>query len=174
MNGYAARRIAVSDQITKTNCRLIGVISDTHGLVRPEAIAALRGVDFIIHAGDIGSQEVLDELRGLAPVMAIRGNVDREPWASILPNTDVIEINNGSIYVLHNVQELDIDPEAAGFGVVIFGHSHKPSIERRGNVLFLNPGSAGPRRFKLPVTLARLRTERPSFTAEIVELLRLA
>jgi uncharacterized protein len=160
----------MSNQSTKRNCRLIGIISDTHGLVRPEAIAALRGVDLIIHAGDIGSQKVLEELRGLAPVVAIRGNVDREPWASALPETEVIEVNGIFIYVLHNVKDLDLDPEAAGFKIVISGHSHKPSIEHRGDVLFLNPGSAGPRRFKLPISLARLRAEGRSLNAEIVEL----
>lgn len=162
--------IAMPDQISQRDDRLIGVISDTHGLVRTEAIAALRGVDLIIHAGDVGSPDVLEKLREVAPVIAIRGNVDRGPWASTLPETEVVNANGAFIYVIHNIQELDLDPETAGFKVVIFGHSHKPSIEYRDEVLFLNPGSAGPRRFRLPIALALLRARRQSFDAEIVEL----
>ena len=138
----------------------VGVISDTHGLLRPEALEALQDSDLIIHAGDVGKPEVLAALRGLAPVHAVRGNVDRGAWAEALPLTDVIEIENTFLYVLHDVGELDLDPQAAGFSAVIFGHSHKPSQKTRDGVLFLNPGAAGPRRFKLPVSLARLRVGR--------------
>jgi uncharacterized protein len=148
----------------------IGVISDTHGLVRPEALLALAGSDLIIHAGDIGAPEVLTQLQRIAPVVAIRGNNDRAPWASHLRDTDVVEVNGALVYVLHNVRELDLDPQAAGFSVVIAGHSHKPSIEQRGAVLYLNPGSAGPRRFTLPISVAHLHTARQPFVARIIEL----
>ncbi len=147
----------------------VGVISDTHGLLRPEAVAALGGSDLIIHAGDVGGPEVLGALRTLAPLRAVRGNVDRGAWAEALPLTDVIEVEGTVLYVLHDVGDLDLAPRAAGFGAVIFGHSHRPSRETRGGVLFLNPGAAGPRRFKLPVSLAKLRVG-----AEIeVEMVRL-
>ena len=152
------------------NARRIGVISDTHGLVRPQALAALAGSELIIHAGDIGSPQVLDELRAIAPVVAIRGNNDSEPWAQHLAETEVVEVNGALIYVLHNVRELTLDPEAAGFSVVIAGHSHKPSVEQRGAVLFLNPGSAGPRRFTLPISIAHLHMTQRPFRAEIAEL----
>ena len=135
----------------------VGVISDTHGLLRPEALKALEGVNLIIHAGDVGKPEVLTALRDLAPVRAVRGNVDRGDWAEALPLTDVIEVEGKLLHVLHDVGELDLDPAAAGFGAVIFGHSHKPSQETRNGVLFFNPGAAGPKRFTLPVSLARLR-----------------
>jgi hypothetical protein len=136
---------------------LVGVISDTHGLVRPEAVAGLRGVELIIHAGDIGSPEVMAALERLAPVRAIRGNNDRDVWARRWPETDLVQIGGVSIYVLHNLAELDLDPRAAGIQVVISGHSHRPKAERRGGLLYLNPGSAGPRRFHLPICLARMR-----------------
>jgi putative phosphoesterase len=135
----------------------IGVISDTHGLVRPEALAALGGCERIIHAGDIGSSDVLDALADVAPVSAVRGNNDHFPGAGKIPETDVIEIGGCRLYVLHDVHDLDLDPGVAGFAAVIAGHSHRPEIEDRGGVLFVNPGSAGPRRFKLPVAVARLR-----------------
>jgi putative phosphoesterase len=136
---------------------IVGVISDTHGLVRPEALAALGGCERIIHAGDIGSTDVLDALAAVAPVSAVRGNNDHFAGASRIPETEVVEIGGCRLYVLHDVHELDLDPGAAGFAAVIAGHSHRPAIEDRGGVLFLNPGSAGPRRFKLPVAVARLR-----------------
>ena len=135
---------------------VVGVISDTHGLLRPEAVAALRGSDLIIHAGDVGAPEVLDTLRGIAPVVAVRGNVDKGAWAKTLRTTEVVEIASTSVYVLHDINDLDLDPKAAGFQGVIAGHSHRPSIEERDGILFLNPGSAGPRRFTLPVALARV------------------
>ena len=133
---------------------LIGVISDTHGLLRPEAAAALAGCGQILHAGDVGRSEVLVELARIAPVTAVRGNVDRGTWADALPLEARLCIEGTNILMLHDVQTLRLDPAAAGFGAVIFGHSHRPSIERKGNVLFLNPGSAGKRRFSLPVTVA--------------------
>jgi uncharacterized protein len=138
----------------------VGVISDTHGLLRPEAVAALTGVERIIHAGDIGERAVLDALERLAPVSAVRGNNDRGGWARDLPETDVVEIGGVALYVLHDVHELDLDPRAAGFAAVIAGHSHQPGQQERDGVLYFNPGSAGPRRFRLPVSVGRLRVER--------------
>jgi uncharacterized protein len=131
----------------------IGVISDTHNLVRPEAKRALAGVDRILHAGDICGAEVLEALRAIAPVTAVRGNNDHGPWADAIPVTEAVEIKGIAIYMLHYVGELDLDPQAAGFHVVVSGHSHRPSIEHKDGVLFLNPGSAGPRRFTLPISL---------------------
>jgi len=148
----------------------IGVISDTHGLLRPEAVEALRGVAHILHAGDVGAPEVLEELRAIAPVTAVRGNVDRDEWASALPLSEVFEIEGISIYVLHILDELDLKPEAAGFEVVVYGHSHKPSSETKNGVLYFNPGSAGPRRFKLPVTVGRLVIDEGKVRGEIVEI----
>jgi putative phosphoesterase len=148
----------------------LGVISDTHGLLRPEAVAALRGVERIVHAGDIGSPEVLSALARIAPVSAVRGNNDRDAWAKAIPETDVVEVGDVSLYVLHDLHELDLDPRAAGFAAVIAGHSHQPKLEERGGVLFLNPGSAGPRRFKLPISLARLTVTGPRVRAELVTL----
>jgi putative phosphoesterase len=148
----------------------VGVISDTHGLIREEAIAALQGSELIIHAGDIGTPAVLERLRRLAPVHAVRGNNDRDEWARALPLTEVVEIGSHHIYVLHDLAELDIDPAAAGFAAVITGHSHKPLAETREGVLYLNPGSAGPRRFRLPIAIARLRVSDTGLEHEIVEI----
>jgi putative phosphoesterase len=148
----------------------IGVISDTHGLVREQALAALAGCELIIHAGDIGTPEVLERLGEIAPVRAVRGNNDRAVWARSLPQTDVIEIGAHHVYLLHDIGELDIDPAAARMAAVITGHSHKPAAEVREGVLYLNPGSAGPRRFKLPVAVARLRVSKNGIEHEIVEL----
>jgi putative phosphoesterase len=134
----------------------IGVISDTHGLLRPSALAALRGSALIIHAGDVGRPDVLDGLRKVAPVCAVRGNVDKGPWADRLPTTEVIEREHRWLYVLHNLDELDLDPVAASFDAVISGHSHQPKLELKQGVLYFNPGSAGPRRFNLPITVGRL------------------
>ena len=150
--------------------RLIGVISDTHGLLRPEAVDALRGVELILHAGDIGKPEVLERLSEAAPVTAIRGNNDRDEWARKLPDQEVIEIGGVSIYMLHDVKELDLDPKDAGHDVVIAGHSHKPVNEERGGVLYLNPGGAGPKRFKLPISVAHLTISRGKAEAEIIYL----
>ena len=138
---------------------LLGVISDTHGLLRPEAVAALRGVDRIIHAGDIGAPEILSALGELAPVTAVRGNNDRGPWGQAIPPTQVLDAAGVLVYVIHDVGELDLDPGAAGFGVVVAGHSHKPRNELRDGVLWFNPGSAGPRRFKLPIAVGLLTIE---------------
>ena len=135
----------------------VGVVSDTHSLVRPEAIRALQGVDLIVHAGDVGDQAVLDALAEIAPVKAVRGNVDRGAWADRLPQTEVIEVESALLYAIHELGQLDLDPAAAGFQAVISGHSHEPIRETRDGVLFLNPGSAGPRRFSLPVALALLQ-----------------
>jgi uncharacterized protein len=148
----------------------VGVISDTHGLLRPEALAALAGVERIVHAGDIGAPDVLEALGRIAPVAAVRGNNDRERWAADIPETDVVEIGDVSLYVLHDLHELDLDPRAAGFAAVIAGHSHQPRMDERDGVLYLNPGSAGPRRFKLPISLARLTVTGPRLRAELVTL----
>jgi putative phosphoesterase len=148
----------------------IGLISDTHGLLRPEALDALRGSEQLIHAGDVGDPSILAELARIAPVTAIRGNIDTAPWARNLPETTVLELAGASIYVLHNLAELDLDPSVAGFAAVIFGHSHRPSIERRKEVLFVNPGSAGPRRFSLPVSVGRLFLKDGDLQAELVDL----
>ncbi|MGA2857198.1 MAG: metallophosphoesterase family protein [Candidatus Sulfotelmatobacter sp.] len=149
---------------------LIGVISDTHGLLRAEALAALHGAQHIIHAGDVGAPEVLDQLRAIVPVTAVRGNVDKGAWARKLQDTEIVEIGGVSIYVLHDLARLDLKPEAAGFHVVIFGHSHRPMQERRGGVLYFNPGSAGPRRFKSPISMGRLFVERGEVRGEIVRI----
>jgi putative phosphoesterase len=149
---------------------IIGVISDTHGLLRPEALAALKGSDYIIHAGDIGDPQILDHLATIAPVTAIRGNVDHGEWAQKIPATNVLEIGEISIYVLHNLQELDLKPEAAKFAAVIYGHSHVPKQEWKNGVLYFNPGSAGPRRFKLPVSIGRLHLTNGKLKSEIVKL----
>jgi len=149
---------------------LIGVISDTHGLLRAEALAALRGSEHIIHAGDVGAPEILDELSATAPVTAVRGNVDKGAWARKLPETEVVELGGISVYVLHDLAQLDLKPEAAGFKVVISGHSHVPKQETREGVLYFNPGSAGPRRFTLPVSVGRLTVEGGKVRAEIVKI----
>jgi hypothetical protein len=146
------------------------LISDTHGLLRPEAVRALEGADLIIHAGDVGAPEILDVLRAVAPVVAVRGNVDTGAWASALPATAVAEANGTLIYVLHDLNELDLDPAAAGFGVVVSGHSHTPASSERSGVLFVNPGSAGRRRFKLPVTVARVDLGRTPWNVQFIDL----
>lgn len=149
---------------------LIGVISDTHGLLRPEAIEALRGSEYIIHAGDVGSPEILEQLSAIGPVTAVRGNVDKGPWSRNLPETQVLELGGISIYVLHDLSQLDLKPEAAGFSVVVSGHSHAPKQETREGVLYFNPGSAGPRRFRLPVSIGRLVLEHGGVRGEILQL----
>ncbi|HEX8291759.1 MAG TPA: metallophosphoesterase family protein [Pyrinomonadaceae bacterium] len=148
----------------------VGVVSDTHGLVRPEALGALAGSELIIHAGDVCGPEVLEELGRVAPVVAVRGNNDRGAWAEALPASEALQVNGTFLYVLHDLKELDIAPAAAGFRVVISGHSHRPLAEERRGVLYLNPGSAGPRRFKLPVTVARLKFDGGEVSAEIINL----
>lgn len=148
----------------------VGVISDTHGLLRPEAVAALHASEIIIHAGDVGGSQILDRLRAIAPTFAVRGNVDTSAWAKVLPLTDVVDVGGLQIYVLHNLADLDVDPKAAGFAAVISGHTHRPLAEVRDEVLYLNPGSAGPRRFSLPIAVARLRVTGARLSHEIVEL----
>ncbi len=148
----------------------IGVVSDTHGLLRPEVMPALADVDLILHAGDVGDEAILGRLRELAPVIAVRGNVDRGAWATRLKAAEVIEAGAHHLYMLHDLGALDLDPVAAGFSGVIYGHSHQPSIEPRGGVLYLNPGSAGPRRFALPVTLAMLTVAGDRLDARLIHL----
>ena len=151
---------------------LIGVISDTHGLLRPEALAALAGVEHILHAGDVGLATIVDALREIAPVTAIRGNVDTHGSCAELPETEAVELGGCLVYVVHALEWMDIKPQAAGVGLVVFGHSHVPSVERRNGVVYVNPGSAGPRRFHLPVTVAQVSVEDGVvMKAEIVELL---
>jgi putative phosphoesterase len=178
--------------MTKSTGKLIGIISDTHGLVRPEALRALKGVEMILHAGDIGKQEVLDALKGIAPVVAVRGNNDKGEWARSIPETAVVKVGKVSIYMLHDLKEIrhhlkvvgqqlkeikhqskeiDVGPSGAGFRVVVSGHSHKPSVTDERGVLYVNPGSAGPRRFTLPVSLAHLHIRGEKVEAQIVELL---
>jgi putative phosphoesterase len=147
----------------------IGLISDTHGLLRKGAVEALRGSDLILHAGDVGKPEILEALRKIAPVIAVRGNVDTEPWAKALPETAVAEAGAVLIYVLHDVNALDLNPAAAGFHIVVSGHSHKPGETECDGVLYINPGSAGPRRFQLPVTLARLKLGHGPYEVEFVD-----
>jgi hypothetical protein len=147
---------------------LLGIISDTHGLLRPEALSALQGSDAIIHAGDVGNPAILDRLKSIAPLFAVRGNVDTEPWSSSLPLTSVVELQHVSIYVLHNLEQLDLNPKTAGFHIVISGHTHKPESHRHDGVLYVNPGSAGPRRFALPISLARLELHKAPWQVEFV------
>lgn len=148
----------------------VGIISDTHGLLRPEATAFLRGSDFILHAGDIGDASVLAALAAVAPVTAVRGNNDKGKWAEAVPQFGVLQAGELLMYVLHDLSDLDVDPEAAGFRVVVSGHSHRPSIEERGRVLYVNPGSAGPRRFRLPIAVAELQIVGASVRVRVVEL----
>jgi hypothetical protein len=148
----------------------VGVISDTHGLLRAAALDALRGSDLLIHGGDIGSPEILSQLQTIAPVRSVRGNNDRAPWGKQLPLTDVIELGSSLIYLVHDIADLDLDPVAAGIGAVVFGHSHKPTQRRERGVLFFNPGSAGPRRFRLPVSVGRLTVTPERIDGEIVTL----
>ena len=156
--------------MTNAARKLIGVISDTHGLVRPQAIEAMAGADLVLHAGDIGNQEVLDTLNQIAPVIAVRGNNDKGEWAQSLPDWEVVEIGSVSIYMLHDLKQIDISPTADLFQVVVSGHSHKPVVEERRGVIYLNPGSAGPRRFTLPVCVANLHIVDDKVHADIIEL----
>jgi uncharacterized protein len=148
----------------------VGIISDTHGLLRPEAVELLRGSEHIIHAGDIGAPEIVPELEKIAPVTAIRGNVDTQPWARKFAETEVVELDGLYIYVIHDVNAIDLKPRAAGFAAVISGHSHQPKQETRDGVLYFNPGSAGPRRFKLPISVGRLEIVNGEMSAEILEI----
>ncbi len=154
----------------KGSSAVIGIISDTHGLLRPEALNALRGSDHIIHAGDVGDPAILHRLREIAPVMVVRGNIDRGAWAEELPHTAVLELGSVSIYVLHNIDQLDLKPSAAGFAAVVYGHSHVPRQETKNGVLYFNPGSAGPKRFRLPISVGKLIVEDGRVKAELVNL----
>ncbi len=149
---------------------IVGIVSDTHGLLRPEAVELLRGSEHIIHAGDIGSAEIVPELEKIAPVTAIRGNVDTQAWARRFAETEVVELAGLHIYVIHDVNALDLNPKAAGFAAVISGHSHQPKQEVKDGVLYFNPGSAGPRRFKLPISVGRLELVNGKVRAQICEL----
>jgi putative phosphoesterase len=154
-----------------TTTLTVGVISDTHGLLRPEALDALRGADQILHAGDVGAPDILAALKAIAPTTAVRGNVDHGVWATALPMTDVIRLGDLDVFMLHDLGALDLDPVAAGFAAVITGHSHQPKAEWKRGVLYLNPGSAGPRRFTLPVTLSILRITGGTIEHERIDLL---
>ncbi len=149
---------------------MIGVISDTHGLLRREALEALQGSELILHAGDIGPSDIIEQLRGIAPVHVVRGNCDHGPWAQTLPATEVVSTGGHDAYMIHDLGLLDLNPAAAGFAAVIYGHSHQPKIEERDGVLYLNPGSAGPKRFSLPVSVAHLHVAADGLRAEIVAL----
>ena len=158
------------DRAVPPETHRIGVVSDTHGLVRSALIHALSDVELIVHAGDIGGPQVLEALRACAPVVAVRGNMDGGPWARGLQASEVVEVDGSLLYVLHDAGELDLDPGAAGFRAVISGHSHRPSLDEREGVLYLNPGSAGPRRFRLPASAAILNLRESSLETEWIEL----
>ena len=159
-----------SSTLKRYDCRKVGVISDTHGLLRDEAIEALRGSELILHAGDVGDPAILESLRRIAPVIAVRGNIDTETWAQELPENEVVDVSGVVFYMLHDLKTLDLNPRAAGFHVVVSGHSHKPVQMERDGVLYINPGSAGPRRFSLPITLARMDVGRKPWRVEFVDL----
>ncbi|MDP9893011.1 putative phosphoesterase [Variovorax boronicumulans] len=148
----------------------VGLISDTHGLLRPQAVAALQGSDFIVHGGDIGNAGILEALAAIAPLTVVRGNNDREPWADGIAESEFLKVGGVVIYAIHDLSQIDIDPAGAGVRVVVSGHSHKPKIEERDGVLYVNPGSAGPRRFKLPIAVAELIVDGNAVSARIVEL----
>jgi uncharacterized protein len=156
--------------VTQRTRTIVGVISDTHGLLRPQACTALEGSDIIVHAGDVGNPQILEQLRSIAETRAVRGNIDTGTWATLLPMTDVVEVAGVHLYVLHDLAALDLDPKAAGFAAVISGHSHRPAAQMRNGVLYLNPGSAGPRRFTLPIAVARLVIGDRLLSHEIIEL----
>jgi putative phosphoesterase len=172
LSGVPPRRKSLADLQfpTPRAPRKIGLISDTHGLLREEALQALRGSDLIVHAGDVGDARILDALRNLAPLVAVRGNVDTAEWAKSLPETTQAEVAGVNIYVLHDANALDLDPKAAGFHIVVSGHSHKPGRSERNGVLYINPGSAGPRRFALPITLAHLDVSVTPWSVQFVDL----
>ena len=161
---------AVEGKRSQMTGKLVGVISDTHGLLRSEALTALQGADYIVHAGDIGDPAILNKLGQIAPVTAVRGNVDRAAWAKKIPETNVLAIDGLDIYVLHDLNQLDLKPEAAGFAAVVSGHSHVPKQDVKNGVLYFNPGSAGPRRFKLPVSVGRIRVEAGKVYGEILQI----
>jgi putative phosphoesterase len=149
----------------------VGVIADTHGLLRPEAIEFLKRCDLIVHAGDVGNPDILKELRSVAPIYAIRGNIDKGSWAKELPDKEVLEVGEKFLYLIHNIDDLDFDPAAADFDAVIFGHSHHPKSYKKDGVLYFNPGSAGPRRFKLPISIGKIIIKKDRLESEIITLL---
>jgi len=151
------------------NTFVLGLISDTHGLLRPQALSVLQGSHAIIHAGDVGDPSILERLKAIAPVHSVRGNVDTEPWCKVLPKTTVVNLALASVYVLHNLEHLDLDPNAAGIHIIVSGHTHKPDSHWRDGVLYLNPGSAGPRRFQLPVGIARLELSKTPWQPEFIQ-----
>ena len=153
-----------------SKAKLIGLISDTHGLLRPEAVRALQGSELILHAGDVGRPEILEELQKIAPTIAIRGNVDTAGWCSALKSTELVELDTVTLYIIHNIDDLDLNPAAAGIRIVLYGHSHKPSRTEKEGILYINPGSAGPRRFHLPITVARLDLSSSPWNFELIEL----
>lgn len=159
-----------SSALKRYGCRKVGVISDTHGLLRDEAVEALRGSELILHAGDVGDPAILESLQQIAPVIAVRGNIDTETWAKDLPENEVVNVSGVVFYMLHDLKTLDLNPRAAGFHVVVSGHSHKPVQMERDGVLYINPGSAGPRRFSLPITLVRIDVGRKPWRVEFVDL----
>jgi putative phosphoesterase len=148
----------------------VGLVSDTHGLLRPEARAFLAGCDYIVHGGDVGNAEILDDLALMAPLIAVRGNNDTQVWAARLAQTELVRVGNIFLYVIHNLEELDIDPAAAGVRVVVSGHSHQPKVEERAGILYVNPGSCGPRRFRLPISAGELTVSGSAVKARIVDL----
>lgn len=156
--------------MTAANDLRVGLISDTHGMLRPDARAFLMGCDYIVHGGDVGGADILDDLAAIAPLTAVRGNNDTAPWAARLPVTELIRVGNVFIYVIHNLAELDIDPGAAGVRVVVSGHSHQPRVEERAGILYVNPGSSGPRRFKLPISVGEVIVSGDAVKARIVDL----
>lgn len=168
--GRSGKTTVISRDDRNAAIARIGLISDTHGLLRPQAVSFLRGCDHIVHAGDIGGAELLDQLSELAPLTAVRGNNDTGSWAERLAQSELVHVDGVFIYALHDLAELDIEPTAAGVQVVVSGHSHKPSVERRQGVLYVNPGSAGPRRFKLPISVAELIVAGATVSARLVEL----
>ncbi len=170
MGGRGGKQRPTAARAVEDTPRLIGVISDTHGLLRPEALAALKGCELIIHAGDVGAPGILEQLEHIAPVVSVRGNIDREPPLSLLPPFEIVSVGGTQIYVLHDIARLDIEPASRGHDAVVYGHSHRPTIETRSGVLFLNPGSAGPRRFSTPVSLARVSVSRRGLEATLVDL----
>jgi uncharacterized protein len=165
-----ARPATLQKQAKPVTGLRVGVISDTHGLLRPEATAFLQGCDHILHGGDIGGPEILEQLAAVAPVSAVRGNNDSQPWAASLPDTRLLELAGVRVYIIHDLGELGIEPRAAGVRVVVSGHSHQPCVRERDGIIYLNPGSAGPRRFKLPISVAELRIAANIITPRLVEL----
>jgi putative phosphoesterase len=158
------------DQVNRAKPLRVGLISDTHGLLRPEATAFLEGCDHILHGGDIGGPEILEQLAALAPLTAVRGNNDTQIWAATLPPTRLLEFGGVKLYIIHNVDQLELDPAAAGVRVIVSGHSHQPSVRERGGVVYVNPGSAGPRRFKLPISVGELEISGTIITPKLVQL----